>query len=549
MKQKLLKTTLKAFLIGLGLFIVGCEVQEQMIEENHNHQHLKIVDKSIGDLSLMPTFRKYADRKAVHLRGTNPESEKSIIENQYGVTISSDNVKVIELNNKTSFTFFVTTPNQELDVVKNLVIEVDSLSQSKAAIVNYKPTEPITFGFSNQVNFIGTTEIQPIQSADQTDEPLGCITMTITTSRCNGIPYDCGGSVCGYDVTTFSLGCGGGGGAGGGGTGFAGSGEGGTGGGGSGSGGSGSTGSSGSSNSSNTNTNNQTSNYTSASISDGMVTSFNLPTNFVMLNMVLPNLTEAQLNYIETHPDVKSALHNFALSDNFSEEFAIWSINFMISHPSVTLQQFQNWFMTPNEGADFHYDESYWQNPNLSFQQQNLPTWNDFNNAYPRNLDGTFMTGADNVYEYVGGEVYQARLAYPNQTKNTCALKVSIALNDSGIDIPNLTDTNGLPITLKGGDNKYYFLNAKHLNNWMREIFGVNPNNPNHKSFANAQEFTDYINTNIANGTPVKGIYSLILPSGTNISGHIDLLLESGLCAAGCNLQLPIDYIDLWILD
>lgn len=123
---------------------------------------------------------------------------------------------------------------------------------------------------------------------------------------------------------------------------------------------------------------------------------------------------------------------------------------------------FENQFLVPNEGKDFSYDQAFWENPNLSFPQQNLPSWNDFYNGFPHNpTNGYIMAGADNVYGLVGGEVLQARISYPTQTENTCALKVSFSLNNCGILIPNI------PGTLEGGGNyagKFFFLNARSLN-------------------------------------------------------------------------------------
>lgn len=62
--------------------------------------------------------------------------------------------------------------------------------------------------------------------------------------------------------------------------------------------------------------------------------------------------------------------------------------------------------MGTSEGQDGDYDANYWGNPNLTFQQQNLPTLSKFLNAYPKNLDGkTYMLGKD-LYPLVGDEVY-----------------------------------------------------------------------------------------------------------------------------------------------
>lgn len=170
-------------------------------------------------------------------------------------------------------------------------------------------------------------------------------------------------------------------------------------------------------------------------------------------------------------------------------------------------------------GQDWFYDDGYWSNPNLSFQSQELPSYQDFYDAFPKNSDGTWMYGADNIYNLVGGEVMQARVDYPNETTNTCALKVSYALNGSGIIIPDLAGQ-----TLEGSDGKFYFLNAKALCEWMK------------KTFINYEEYEDseYSNPNIhtlLNGQ--KGIIISIYNVG-GVTGHSDIYLGSG-CASYLN--------------
>jgi len=155
---------------------------------------------------------------------------------------------------------------------------------------------------------------------------------------------------------------------------------------------------------------------------------------------------------------------------------------------------------------------------------------------------------ADNVFGHVGGDVWQARLDYPSLTTNTCALKVSIALNGAGIIIPQITTASGNPGTLKGADGKYYFLNAKSLNAWMRKTFGTSPTNSNHFHYtaadggANGENFPSLLSGK-------KGIYSMISNDPSWSSGHADILLGNLTCAAGCYFQGPVQYIDVWVLD
>nr|WP_315247528.1 T6SS effector amidase Tae4 family protein [uncultured Flavobacterium sp.] len=223
-------------------------------------------------------------------------------------------------------------------------------------------------------------------------------------------------------------------------------------------------------------------------------------------------------------------------------------------YPDMTEAQFENWFLGKPEGIDGDYDAAYWENPNLTFPQQNLPTYNDYLNGMPRFADGSFMKGADNVYGLVGGAVQQARIANPISTANTCALKVSIALNKAGVVIPNLPGK-----TLEGSGEfagKYFFLNAKSLNSWMRETFGTNPENVNHFSYTSSDGGAKGINFP-EKLKDKKGIYSMITTEKytkeSGISGHADLIFNGssgkGTCIFGCSFSLPVERIDIWILN
>jgi len=224
--------------------------------------------------------------------------------------------------------------------------------------------------------------------------------------------------------------------------------------------------------------------------------------------------------------------------------FIQWSIDYLITNPSVTIEQFQNWFMTPREGKDWDYDAGFWENPNLSFEQQDLPSWDDFEDVFP-------TSSGSQLVETVGGQVKQAYDQYPSLSRGYCALKVSRALNYSGITIPQITTTAGKPGTVQGSDGKYYFLNAKALNAWMRETFGTNPQNSNHHHFTSQQGGTNGENfpTLVAG---LKGIYSMVSTDSNWASGHADII-ENQICLSGCHLSdtppAPIDYIDIWVLE
>jgi hypothetical protein len=241
-----------------------------------------------------------------------------------------------------------------------------------------------------------------------------------------------------------------------------------------------------------------------------------------------------------------------------SKKIADWARNYKIQHPNTTWEQFKNWFATPIEGKDTEYNPAFWDNPNLTFPKQNLPTRLNYLAGMPKFANGDLMTGADNVYNLVGGLVLAARVANRARTENTCALKTSIALNRSGIIIPNIPGE-----TIEGAGpefaGKYFFLNAKKLNVWMRETFGTNPANT--KTPYNAKHLSLTATDGGLKGKNfptlpvlqnVSGIYSLVFKNN-EASGHADYIYTDFdgkiRCPFGCFFNYEFERMDIWILD
>lgn len=93
------------------------------------------------------------------------------------------------------------------------------------------------------------------------------------------------------------------------------------------------------------------------------------------------------------------------------------------------------------------------------------------NSNYPKKPDGTEMCGAD-VYNLVGGQVL-ANMP-PGLYPNACAIRVSRALNYSGINIPVIPGH-----TYQGSDGKNYFLSSAKLYDFMKKTFKIPPNAAN----------------------------------------------------------------------
>lgn len=219
--------------------------------------------------------------------------------------------------------------------------------------------------------------------------------------------------------------------------------------------------------------------------------------------------------------------------------FAEWAVDYLRANPTVTITQFENRFMGTSEGQDGNYDSAYWNNPNLTFPRQNLPTWNNFKAAFPLDSDPLYDTPLK-MLNSIGGQVASF---YNGPNTNTCAFRLSKALNYSGVVIPNIPGQ-----TFKGSDNKYYFKAAYQINLWMRKTFGTGQANKHYSiTGAEAGEHGVELPSLLSE---IKGIYSLYSSDFSWASGHADLLYPDATCGNNCHFyDAPIHRIDVWELN
>ena len=103
------------------------------------------------------------------------------------------------------------------------------------------------------------------------------------------------------------------------------------------------------------------------------------------------------------------------------------------------------------------------------------------------------------LYEHIGGPLGNWAAESPEQFKNTCAARLSLALNYSGFEIP--AGTSG---TYQGGDGKYYFIKALTMSVYLNrtDVWGL-------------YKTTSYNNINNA----------VIYQTGfEGVSGHMDVI-------------------------
>lgn len=206
------------------------------------------------------------------------------------------------------------------------------------------------------------------------------------------------------------------------------------------------------------------------------------------------------------------------------------------------------------QGQDWFYDEDFWENPDLQIPSVELPSWADVLAGIPKDPStGGTLYGASNIYESVGGAAKVLYDANPGDFGNVCAIKVCMALNAAGVDIPEISNGQYADVeygTVKGADDKNYFLNANSLAMWMRKAFGTD-NNDNYHFFSSSvieplEELHGYDSAELPRAvyTSMKGLSMTFV--------HADIY-NGSCCTGGCSKNSCflsfVTEADFWELD
>lgn len=540
------KIKIVSILVSLSLMIsifFGCTAEEQVIKEHSHSQDTKLTKVPLSELMLQAKFstayKKIPKKKVVKY----DIAGRSVLEDQFGFTILDAPVNVIEKDGQTYYNILIVSDNNTDNKIENLIISSLTNQDNEFYQVKYKATNTTV----NALDVIeqGVEDIINLETQNSTDTNR-CSFYEVTSYYCTaaGTAQDCEGSDtqsgC-HGTTTMTMSCSGG-------SGF---------------------------NYGNPSGNGSTSsNGGSNGGSNGTVIGSPVTYNYTSINLTTAlNLNTTQQQFIDNPNNfrLKKDLQVYVFSNQLlffgnnglaMVEFLKQLIDLAIANPTITWSQIQKWFLSETDGPDDNYDAAFWDNPNLSFPPQNLPSRLAFKNGIPANPDGTTMTGADNIYGLVGGPVLQVRTNDGSdgkeRTRNTCALKMSIALNRSGVVIPNIPGH-----TVEGGGfefaGKYFFLNAKKLNIWMRETFGTSPAtattpfNANHISIPITAGGVNGINfPTLPALQGISGIYSVVF-ANNDASGHADYIYTNASgqvdCANNCFFNLSMIRMDVWKLD
>jgi hypothetical protein len=179
------KISLVLLLIFIGLVFVSCELQEEAIHQHEYNSILKLYEMKFEELM---TNKKFVNSFSKLPKSTTATVGRTVMENDYGFTIANKPAKVIENNGEISYTFLITRDSTDTDSFENLVIQTDSSNTTKAVIIKYNLTSPITSSEDNSYSFTYNTKIKPIvynNTPLSTSSKTIIICYWITTTYCN----------------------------------------------------------------------------------------------------------------------------------------------------------------------------------------------------------------------------------------------------------------------------------------------------------------------------------------------------------------------------
>lgn len=134
----------------------------------------------------------------------------------------------------------------------------------------------------------------------------------------------------------------------------------------------------------------------------------------------------------------------------------------------------------------------------------------------------------DKVADLIGGDL--KTLLYQPEQNNTCATRVSYALNYAGSPIPKKD------YTLSGADGKNYIVSAVKMLSYLTSSYGTNANNTIVLSSTQNHSLTGNEIESAMAGK--KGIYVIIAANRSKVTGfaatgHVDVLSTDGTFASG----------------
>lgn len=120
------------------LLITGCETQETVLKDSSlSAKDMKISSKKLSDLLSYDIF-KNALKQISKTKNNSSLQNKTSIENEFGFSIVSESVKVIEVDDYTFYTMFIEKESSSIKDVDNFIVKIKDNGEIEAYLSKYK---------------------------------------------------------------------------------------------------------------------------------------------------------------------------------------------------------------------------------------------------------------------------------------------------------------------------------------------------------------------------------------------------------------------------
>ncbi|WP_397364744.1 hypothetical protein [Olleya sp. R77988] len=139
------KLKLSVCFLCILLLFQNCEKDDVYLNQSNNNQvqtnnlvfKIKNLQDYKEDLKFIKSYQKLVDKDKTKNQDNILQNGRAVMEDQYGFTIDSTNIKEVSYDNKTSYTFLIERDTVDDTFFENLVLEIDSANTVKAILVKY----------------------------------------------------------------------------------------------------------------------------------------------------------------------------------------------------------------------------------------------------------------------------------------------------------------------------------------------------------------------------------------------------------------------------
>lgn len=195
MKQKFKKTKF-LFYVAILIAIGSCTSEEEVVHQHSHDEKVKIERRTIGELMKQADFSRAMKKLPKKSKAVKNSSGRTEIEDQYDFEFVDVPAKVLYSEGKTYYTMQIVTEGNIDNKLENLFLYSEPEDENIGYIITYN-IDKDAVKTEASIKQEGIKELEALIEEGSAAEGGKFVIVSFFYSLCNGIPFDCGGSICG----------------------------------------------------------------------------------------------------------------------------------------------------------------------------------------------------------------------------------------------------------------------------------------------------------------------------------------------------------------